>query len=197
MAPAGRGRSASSTTRAWQLSMGRPSGMWSPSSPRTRWKTMPMAVSEGPYPLLISRPGTISRSRWTACGTISSPPTTRCRSEETLRTAAGSDSSRATSMPRIAGTKSVTVTRWRSMASTVRSRSRNSPCSGTTVRPPVVSGHSSCQMAESKVWRLFWSTTSRPVARKWRVMKRNRLASPPCRLRAHLGVPVVPEVNTP
>ncbi|MEO3849619.1 hypothetical protein ABGB09_18580 [Streptomyces sp. B8F3] len=42
---------------------------------------------------------------------ISSPPTTRWRSDATFATAADSASSRASSMPRIAGTKSVTVTR--------------------------------------------------------------------------------------
>lgn len=94
-------------------------------------------------------------------------------------------------------TKSVAVTWYRAIVSTVRRKSRNSPASGSTVRPPVVSGHMICHSEESKVCLLFWSTTSSSPAPNQRVMKRSRLASPPCRFRAHFGMPVVPDVKKP
>ena len=103
----------------------------------------------------------------------------------------------ATSALKMLDTKSVVVTWCSAMVSMVSCRLRNSPAAGSTVRPPVISGHSSCHSEESKVCLLFCSTTSSPVAPNQRVMKRSRLASPPCRFSAHLGTPVVPEVKNP
>ena len=94
-------------------------------------------------------------------------------------------------------TKSVVVTWCRAIVSMVCCRSRKPPAAGSTVRPPVINGHSSCHSEESKVCLLFCSTTSSPHEPNHRVMKRSRLARPPCRLSAHLGVPVVPEVKKP
>ena len=80
-----------------------------------------------------------------------------------MRCACSSPSTMATSALKMLDTKSVAVTWCSAIVSMVCCRSRNSPAAGSTVRPPVVSGHSSCHSEESKVCLLFCSTTSSPA----------------------------------